>query len=357
VWTARWLRLGSVGSALGTAKETRTPSRSRRRSQCSRVAWCSWTTNRGAASARGRRAGLAGGSGVAPKSRLASYSASLRAIVPTGSRSRAGSGAAPRRATVAGMAGHRDRRCPARPPQATGRGAWHDRGMPSPWPLSAPSRSSCATAFPGQGPPALKLAVLELVGRRVLRVESEPRRLGRRTWVAAGGNAPPAAGPLAGLARTSLRETAGGRGRLDKVVARPPEAHGRSADRWLRTRSCRVLEGPRAPRPRAATDARRSSRDDVAPHLGGRDRGGRPRGAARGAAPRGCAPRRPAGRPRAGGGDRAAVLLAGDAWPLVEDLRRRRPRRRGRRSRGGRGDGTSTASTGGWTSAVWTSAG
>src|SRR6266567_2289886 len=62
---------------LGTAHETPTPSFSSRRSQCSRRAWCSWTTNRGAlATFRGT---LAPGSGVRLKSRLASYSASFLA--------------------------------------------------------------------------------------------------------------------------------------------------------------------------------------------------------------------------------------------------------------------------------------
>src|SRR5438105_6374228 len=78
-WTARWFFLGSGGMPLGTAHETPTPSRSRRKSQCRRRAWCSWTTNRGAlVSLRGT---LAPGSGVRLKSRLASYSASLRATM------------------------------------------------------------------------------------------------------------------------------------------------------------------------------------------------------------------------------------------------------------------------------------
>ena len=42
-------RLGSSGIPLGTAHEASTPSRSRRRSQCSRRAWCSWTTKRAVA--------------------------------------------------------------------------------------------------------------------------------------------------------------------------------------------------------------------------------------------------------------------------------------------------------------------
>src|SRR5438105_14096541 len=62
---------------LGTAHDTPTPSFSSRKSQCSRRAWCSWTTNRGAlVSLRGT---LAPGSGVRLKSRLASYSASFLA--------------------------------------------------------------------------------------------------------------------------------------------------------------------------------------------------------------------------------------------------------------------------------------
>src|SRR5436853_7808182 len=63
---------------LGTAHDTPTPSFSSRKSQCSRRAWCSWTTKRGAlVSLRGT---LAPGSGVRLKSRLASYSASFFAI-------------------------------------------------------------------------------------------------------------------------------------------------------------------------------------------------------------------------------------------------------------------------------------
>src|SRR6266851_1865891 len=76
--TARWFCFGSGGMPLGTAHETPTPSFSSRKSQCSRRAWCSWTTNRGArAACLGTRAP---GSGVFLKSRLASYSASFFAI-------------------------------------------------------------------------------------------------------------------------------------------------------------------------------------------------------------------------------------------------------------------------------------
>src|SRR5438445_9473935 len=75
--TARWFFFGSGGMPLGTAHDTPTPSFSSRKSQCSRRAWCSWTTNRGAlVSLRGT---LAPGSGVRLKSRFASYSASFLA--------------------------------------------------------------------------------------------------------------------------------------------------------------------------------------------------------------------------------------------------------------------------------------
>src|SRR5690349_7514472 len=60
---------------FGTAHETPTPSFSSRRSQCSRRAWCSWTTNRSALV--DLRSTRAPGSEVFLKSRLASYSASF----------------------------------------------------------------------------------------------------------------------------------------------------------------------------------------------------------------------------------------------------------------------------------------
>ena len=44
VWTASRFTDGSRGRPLGTAHETRTPSRSSRKSQCRALAWCSWTT-------------------------------------------------------------------------------------------------------------------------------------------------------------------------------------------------------------------------------------------------------------------------------------------------------------------------
>src|SRR5215212_7446301 len=76
VWTARWFSSGSIGMPLGTAHDASTPSRSSRRSQCSRRAWCSWMTKR----LRSSLPGLPAGSGVSAKSRLRLYSSSLRAI-------------------------------------------------------------------------------------------------------------------------------------------------------------------------------------------------------------------------------------------------------------------------------------
>src|SRR5437763_16569347 len=61
---------------LGTAHETATPSCSRRRSQCRRVALCSCTTKRPPGVPRPPPAG----SDVPPKSRLARYSASLSGV-------------------------------------------------------------------------------------------------------------------------------------------------------------------------------------------------------------------------------------------------------------------------------------
>src|SRR5215217_7984641 len=76
VWTARWLSSGSLGMPLGTAHEASTPSRSSRRSQCRRRAWCSWMTKR----LSSPLCGLPAGSGVSSKPRLRLYSSSLRAI-------------------------------------------------------------------------------------------------------------------------------------------------------------------------------------------------------------------------------------------------------------------------------------
>src|SRR4051794_33969699 len=64
---------GTSGMPFGTAQETATPSRSRRRSQCSRVALCSCTTKRFAA---GESSRPGPGSGVAAKSRFRRYSVS-----------------------------------------------------------------------------------------------------------------------------------------------------------------------------------------------------------------------------------------------------------------------------------------
>src|SRR6266699_4763210 len=81
-WTARWLRFGSSGTPLGTAHETSTPSRSRRKSQCSEVAWCSWTTNESPFLRRGlRRRGI--GSLVRLGSRLRRYSSSGAMVSPS----------------------------------------------------------------------------------------------------------------------------------------------------------------------------------------------------------------------------------------------------------------------------------
>src|SRR4051794_17631377 len=71
VCTAIRFSPGTSGMPLGTAHETATPSRSRRRSQCRRVALCSWTTKRLSAPPESRPGP---GSGVAPKSRLRRYS-------------------------------------------------------------------------------------------------------------------------------------------------------------------------------------------------------------------------------------------------------------------------------------------
>ena len=195
--------------------------------------------------------------------------------------------------------------------------------MPTAWPLSAPESHVLRDGAAGQGVPALKLAVLELVGRRVLRVEAEPRWWGRRTWVAAGSGAPPATGPLAGLARTCLSETAGGRRRLDGVVSRHLRSHGRSAERWLEDD---VLPGLRA-RGLLACDERRTLgifkrttwRRTPAGDAAAADLEGRLTELRRSV--RATTDPRDALALVAAAG--AAVLLADDAWPLVEDLRRR----------------------------------
>src|SRR3954470_18832046 len=68
---------GTSGMPFGTAQDTATPSRSRRRSQCSRVALCSCTTKRAPAPAS---VSAGAGSGVAPKSRFARYSPSSSGV-------------------------------------------------------------------------------------------------------------------------------------------------------------------------------------------------------------------------------------------------------------------------------------
>ena len=70
---ARLLRLYDGGTPRGTAQLTSTPSRSRRKSQCSAVAWCSWITKIGSSPAGVAAAdGSEGtGSGVFPAVRLA----------------------------------------------------------------------------------------------------------------------------------------------------------------------------------------------------------------------------------------------------------------------------------------------
>src|SRR5690348_15888408 len=74
---------GTSGMPFGTAQETATPSRSRRRSQCSRVALCSWTTKRRrrrrSSEVPGLRPGTSG-SGEPLKSRLRRYSFSSSGV-------------------------------------------------------------------------------------------------------------------------------------------------------------------------------------------------------------------------------------------------------------------------------------
>src|SRR3712207_1666055 len=85
VCTALRLTPGSLGSAFGTANETSTPSRSRRRSQCSRVAWCSWTTKRPPSCAPSG-ASEGSGSGVSPGRRFLRYVSSLSATEHDGAQ-------------------------------------------------------------------------------------------------------------------------------------------------------------------------------------------------------------------------------------------------------------------------------
>src|SRR3954471_960197 len=77
VWTAIRFSPGTSGMPFGTAHDTATPSRSRRRSQCRRVALCSWTTKRLPVAFLLE---LGPGSGDAWKSRLRRYSPSWSAV-------------------------------------------------------------------------------------------------------------------------------------------------------------------------------------------------------------------------------------------------------------------------------------
>ena len=77
VCTARLFFFVVEGMPLGTAQFTSTPSRSRRTSQCNRVAWCSWMTKRGRSPPGCPGLGDVGmGSGVRSARRLAMYEAS-----------------------------------------------------------------------------------------------------------------------------------------------------------------------------------------------------------------------------------------------------------------------------------------
>src|SRR3954447_11250421 len=81
VGTARRFTPGSSGGAFGTAQLFRTPSRSSRRSQCTRSprprgVWCSWTTNVSSSPAGSGCPSAGTGSAVRAGSRLARYSAS-----------------------------------------------------------------------------------------------------------------------------------------------------------------------------------------------------------------------------------------------------------------------------------------
>ena len=82
VITARWLRPVSVGTPFGSAHDTSTPSCSRRKSQCSREAWCSWMTNDLPPDPSGA-GGVAGtGSGVLLASRFDRYTVSRSRAPP-----------------------------------------------------------------------------------------------------------------------------------------------------------------------------------------------------------------------------------------------------------------------------------
>src|SRR4051795_5764032 len=99
VGTASRLAPCSVGGPFGTAQLFRTPSRSSRRSQCTRSpvrprgVWCSWTTN--VSSLPSGSALPAGGTGSAVRagSRLARYAASGSCSRPRGSADTSGAAA------------------------------------------------------------------------------------------------------------------------------------------------------------------------------------------------------------------------------------------------------------------------
>src|SRR3954447_20823137 len=99
VGTASRLVPAAVGAPFGTAQLLRTPSRSSRRSQCTRSpvlprgVWCSWTTNVSSFPA-GRVLPAAGtGSAVFRGSRLARYSASGSSRPPRGRAGTSGAAA------------------------------------------------------------------------------------------------------------------------------------------------------------------------------------------------------------------------------------------------------------------------
>src|SRR5215218_2346141 len=103
VGTARRLGPRSVGGPLGTAQLFRTPSRSRRRSQCTRSpvgwvgrprdVWCSWTTKVSSLPSGSALPDAGTGSAVRAGSRLARYSASGSCCRPRGRAGTSGAAA------------------------------------------------------------------------------------------------------------------------------------------------------------------------------------------------------------------------------------------------------------------------
>src|SRR5579859_1654413 len=81
VWTARRRLPGASGGPCGTANDARTPRIWSRTSQCSRVAWCRWTTYRGQDGACWT---VPFGSGVFRKSRFLWYSVRLTSYALSG---------------------------------------------------------------------------------------------------------------------------------------------------------------------------------------------------------------------------------------------------------------------------------